>query len=155
MHHNEIEIGGHYHIRVHSDEYAVVEVLEAIRHGAGGYIVRRTDTGAILRKPRGAGALHDTPGPWVRYGGGAGPRLKGVKVVAEAPPRPAVPLRTIPPKATKPKPSDGKSKGAASVKEVHEMRKSFENIVVEEPATMRLAIEIARGIIAGKHKEED
>ncbi len=95
---NEVKIGGHYHIRVSGKDYAIVEVLEDTQRGAARYIVRRLDTGAILRKPRGAGALHIEPGPW---GLGGKPPAKKAKGLQLSPPERAAPMRTAPPKATK------------------------------------------------------
>ncbi len=61
---NEIKVGSTYYTRISGDVGTLVKVIADHANGAKRYQIQRTDTGAILSKLRGAGELHEKPGPW-------------------------------------------------------------------------------------------
>ncbi len=64
---NQVKVGSSFFTRVAADSTAKVTVVEDTRIGTKRYRVQRIDTGAILRKLRGPGELHEGPGPWYKY----------------------------------------------------------------------------------------
>ncbi len=74
---NEVKVGHKFFTRISADATVQVEVVEDRACGTKRYMVRRCDTGAILRKLRGPGELHTSPGPWTRH---ATPAPSGVVV---------------------------------------------------------------------------
>lgn len=63
---NQIKKGLKCYTRISSEVTTLVEVVADEATGTKRYRIKRLDTGAILRKLRGPGELHMTPGPWTR-----------------------------------------------------------------------------------------